>query len=159
MTNKFFNKPGNFNINTDIERSSPKKLFKEHHRNYNYLRSYDIKGSRPNVNTFQTTRMPTNPLEPQYKLSKVEIRQATPPRFIRDAIQINDIEGAQARQIIRKKCLRNTMDISDIEGARAVKKLSGVHVRLEKAPRDANLNVKDINEYMHFETKRSTNPL
>ena len=51
------------------------------------------------------------------------------------------------------------MDISDIEGARAVKKLGGVHVRLDRKPRDANLNVKDFNEYMHFETKRSTNPL
>lgn len=51
------------------------------------------------------------------------------------------------------------MDISDIDGARAVKKISGVHVRLDRAPRDANLNVKDINEYMHFETKRTTNPL
>ncbi len=51
------------------------------------------------------------------------------------------------------------MDISDIEGARAVKKKGGVRVRLDRKPRDANLNVKDINEYMHFETKRSTNPL
>ena len=51
------------------------------------------------------------------------------------------------------------MDISDIQGARAVKKISGVHVRMDRDPRDANLNVKDINEYMHFESKRSTNPL
>jgi len=51
------------------------------------------------------------------------------------------------------------MDISDIEGAKASKKLSGVRVRLEKNPRDANLNVKDINGYMDFKSSRNTNPL
>jgi hypothetical protein len=51
------------------------------------------------------------------------------------------------------------MDISDIHGAKAFSKMSGVKVRMGKKPRDANLNVKDINEYMRFETKRTTNPL
>jgi hypothetical protein len=55
--------------------------------------------------------------------------------------------------------LRNTLDISDIEGSHAAKKLSGVKVRLDRNPRDANLNVKDINEYMEFNSSRNTNPL
>jgi len=50
--------------------------------------------------------------------------------------------------IIREKCLRDTMDISDIEGATILTKLGGVHVDLKKPPRDANLNIKDINEYL-----------
>ena len=55
--------------------------------------------------------------------------------------------------------MRNTLDISDIEGSHAAKKLSGVKVRLDRNPRDANLNVKDINEYMEFNSSRNTNPL
>jgi len=40
------------------------------------------------------------------------------------------------------------MDISDIEGAKKLTKLGGVHIYLDKIPRGANLNVKDINEYL-----------
>ena len=61
--------------------------------------------------------------------------------------------------IIREKCLRDTMDISDIEGATILTKLGGVHVDLKKPPRDANLNIKDINEYLQFKSTRLTNPL
>lgn len=51
------------------------------------------------------------------------------------------------------------MDISDIEGAQGSKRLGGVKVNLKKDPRDANLNVKDINGYMDFKSSRYTNPL
>jgi len=48
----------------------------------------DIKGSKPQSHKFVTTRKPCNPLEPEYKLPYVEIRPATPPKFIRDNIDI-----------------------------------------------------------------------
>ena len=72
---------------------------------------------------------------------------------------MNDIPGAKSRNITRKQCLRDTMDISDIEGAQGSKRIGGVRINLKNAPRTANLNVKDINYYMEFKSKRHTNPL
>jgi len=95
------------------------------------LNCNDIEGAKPQVCKFKSNRKPTNPLCPEYKLSKVKIRLATPPRFIRDSIGIDDIQGSKPRPIIRKKCLRNTMDISDIEGAKGSTRMSGVKVKMD----------------------------
>lgn len=56
------------------------------------LRNEDIQGSKPQSHKFVTTRSPTNPLNPEYKLAQVEIRVATPPKFIRDNIDIKVTE-------------------------------------------------------------------
>lgn len=52
------------------------------------LLNEDIKGTKPQINKFSTTRLPSNPLEPQYRLPFAEVRVATPPKFIRDQINI-----------------------------------------------------------------------
>lgn len=53
------------------------------------MRNDDIAGAKPQSHKFVTTRMSSNPLNPEYKLSQVEIRVATPPKFIRDNIAID----------------------------------------------------------------------
>lgn len=55
---------------------------------YYDLRSDDIPGTKPQSHKFVTTRQPFNPLNPEYKLPQVEIRVATPPKFVRDHIDI-----------------------------------------------------------------------
>ena len=48
------------------------------------LATGDIEGAQPNVNKFKSTRATNDPLNPNYNLSKVEVRPVTPPKFIRD---------------------------------------------------------------------------
>jgi hypothetical protein len=43
-------------------------------------------------------RMASNPLNSQYELAKVETRPLTPPKFIRDQMSIDDIEGARSKK-------------------------------------------------------------
>jgi hypothetical protein len=50
------------------------------------LTNADIEKSKPQCQRFFTSRQPSNPLNPEYKLSKVEYREVTPPKFIRDQI-------------------------------------------------------------------------
>jgi len=70
-----------------------------------------------------TTRQPSNPLNPVYKLPYAEVRTSTPPKFIRDQINIDDIAGAQPNPYNKFNINRKTNDISDIDGARPKKKL------------------------------------
>jgi len=61
------------------------------------LKNDDIKGSKPQINKFCATRH-VNPLAPEYKLPSAQIKVSTPPKFIRDNINI--------RVYIKKKCLK-----------------------------------------------------
>lgn len=93
------NKPDMQNTNIDIEGSMPRQLHMGNKKSvsviglekeeYN-LRTDDIKGTKPNVmkDTIRTKRI-TNPLIPEYTLSSVEQRPPTPPKFMRDNININ----------------------------------------------------------------------
>ena len=59
----------------------------------NNMRTQDIYGASPNCVKFQTKRIGHDPQNPQYNLSKVEIKPPTPPKFIKDSMAI-DYEGA-----------------------------------------------------------------
>jgi hypothetical protein len=41
---------------------------------------------------FKTSRMGTNPLAPQYKIPTVDYKPPTPPKYLRDNIDINVIQ-------------------------------------------------------------------
>jgi len=43
-------------------------------------------------------RSGTNPLNPQYKIPEVEKRPFTPPRYLRDQMEIDDIDGARPKK-------------------------------------------------------------
>ena len=76
------------NRNDDIIGSGPKKLHQPLEKVYYNLRNDDITGTKPQSHKFVTTRLPSNPLTPDYALPQVEMRVATPPKFIRDNISI-----------------------------------------------------------------------
>ena len=61
------------------------------------LTTHDIEHSRPDCVKFKTMRS-NDPLNPSYKLSKVEIQPATPPKFIRDNLAYDDIDGAKPKK-------------------------------------------------------------
>lgn len=67
-----------------------------------------------------TTRQPSNPLNPVYKISEVEYRPPTPPKFIRDSINNADIEGARPKQEKYYET-RDTMKVEDIDGTKTRK--------------------------------------
>ena len=57
----------------------------------------DIEHSQPDCVKFKTMRS-HDPLNPNYQLSKVEIRPPTPPKFIRDNIHHDDIDGSKPKK-------------------------------------------------------------
>ena len=80
------------------------------------LTNADIEGTKTQVNKFITTREPSNPLNPVYKLPKFVYVPSEPPKFVRDAMTIDDIDGA--RPVAKKKFApRDTINCFDIKGA------------------------------------------
>ena len=84
------------NKNDDIERSSPKILhIKLKKPEYN-LSNSDIEFSSPQCVKSKIKRH-LNPLEPKYKLPKATPYPPYEPKFIKDSINVDDIEGAEAQ--------------------------------------------------------------
>jgi hypothetical protein len=114
------------------------------------LTNADIDGSIPRATEFATKRVGHNPLNPVYSLPKVEMRPFTPPKFVRDAHSVHDIEGTKPDPGIRSKT-RDHHNVHDIDGARPKPETF-----LEKP----NLmDPTDINKGEMFVSKRTTNPL
>lgn len=69
---------------------------------------------------FTTGRVGHNPLNPTYKVPEVAKRPVTPPRFMRDQMEIDDIEGARPKKVKYDNIkTRETNKIEDIEGTKA----------------------------------------
>jgi len=100
-----------------------------------------------------------NPLEPQYQLPTAQERPATPPRFVRDAMGVSDIDGARPPPPASERvtAARTTpLDVSDIDGACP----STVAERDKPAPRDI-LSSKTVDApavQRHFRSSRVTDP-
>jgi len=140
------------NRNDDIAGSFPKKLHQPLSKIYYNLKNDDIHGTKPQSHKFVTTREPSNPLNPMYKLPHTEVRVATPPKFVRDHIDIKDIDGARPNPYTKWNIDRKTNLVDDIDGARPKK---------EWVPqgKQSSLDVKDINSFYEFHTNRHTDPL
>ena len=147
----FTNKVDFINKVDDIERTNPKILhYKLDKPEYN-LSNADIEKSSPNMGNLKTTRC-TNPLEPKYNLAKVEELPNEIPRFIRDSIDIKDIDGAKPKKYFKWQT-RETFpaDNHGIDGSKPKKK----YVRQTKYN---NIDYSDLTRDI-FKTKRHTNPL
>ena len=84
------------------------------------MNTNDIEGTKPQCVKFQTKRIGNNPLNPTYTVSHVERRPYTPPRYIRDAMNIDDIDKARPREDKHQKIKTKTiMEIGDIEGTKS----------------------------------------
>ncbi len=97
-------KPEYNNTNLDIEGSSPAKLYKKVNKPDFIYSNKDIEFSVPRGHhVFQNDRH-LNPLNPEYKLPSfseptIEYNQ----KFIRDTLNISDIEGAQTKNYYKYK--------------------------------------------------------
>eukprot|EP00357_Protocruzia_adherens_P026984 CAMPEP_0115018228 /NCGR_PEP_ID=MMETSP0216-20121206/28657_1 /TAXON_ID=223996 /ORGANISM="Protocruzia adherens, Strain Boccale" /LENGTH=642 /DNA_ID=CAMNT_0002389335 /DNA_START=30 /DNA_END=1958 /DNA_ORIENTATION=- len=132
----------------DIDKARSKTL----HRNIkkpNY--SLDVSDIATKNRRFQTNRESGNPLQPNYKLPSVEFRELTPPKFIRDNMDYQDVEGSKPSKYFKWQP-RKTNDISDIDGAKCKPE--------EIFKRENFMNVKDINgTHDSFRTTRQVDPL
>lgn len=98
---------------------------------------------------FKSTRPPSNPLNPVYKLPYTEPAPPVVNKFIRDMINVADIPGTQPLKLIPEK---QRSELEYIEGTRPQKQF---------IPRDRkpNLFVEDINQIDKFVSSRHVNPL
>ena len=100
----FFNKEDFTNKNSDIEKSSPKSYNININKKSFNLTNDDIEFSKPQCVKNATSRH-TNPLQPKYIMKSPEILPITPPKFIRDAMDVKDIKGSQPKKIGNDKNL------------------------------------------------------
>ena len=102
------------NKNDDIDKSSPRRLhIKLTKPEYN-LSNTDIEYSQPHCVKCKITRQ-TNPLEPKYNLPTSPEYPPYEPRFIRDSIKVDDIEGAKPRKIVSQNVLRESLKNNDVK--------------------------------------------
>ena len=138
------------NKNDDIDKSSPRKLhIKLNKPEYNLANS-DIEYSQPHCVKCKITRH-LNPLEPKYNLPTSPEYPPYEPRFIRDSMKVDDIEGAKPRKIMSQNILRESLKNNDVKDSWPRKP----YVRKSKYE---FMNYRDVT-HTEFKTKRSTNPL
>ena len=94
----FLNKVNFVNKNSDIEKSSPKHYYPFTNKASFNLTNDDIEFSKPQCNKNLSKRH-TNPLTPKYTSPKLELLPIPVPKFIRDSINIKDIEGSEPNKL------------------------------------------------------------
>lgn len=134
----------------DIPKTCPKFLhYPLNKPNYN-LSNEGIPGSSPDLNQLKTSRC-TNPLEPKYTLPKTVPYPPPETRFLRDQIDISDIQGAKPKPYIKYE-QRETFPIDNgVEGSRPKKEY------IRKTHYDY-MDYSDVNK-VKFKTKRNVSPL
>lgn len=142
-------------ITGDIKGAAPGRLHRDTNKIDHTLMLDDIEGAKPKPYTFKTSRE-VNPLNPEYPLASTELVKHAPPKFVRDAYSIGDIQGTAPRPRFRF-AQRENHEVHDIEGAQAGWRPRHERARREGAARDG-LDVHDIND-LGFKTRRVTDPL
>ena len=146
----FHQKIDYINKNDDIEKSSPKKLhIKLNKPEYNLCNS-DIEFTTPQCVKSKIKRH-LNPLEPKYKLPKSTPFPPYEPKFLKDNINIDDIEGAKPRKVIGRMHSGDTLNINDIKDSWPKKP----YIRKTKYE---YIDYNDVTN-TEFKTNRNTNPL
>jgi hypothetical protein len=119
------------------------------------LATSDIKGASPKCVQFTTNRFGHNPLSPEYNLPKVETRPFTPPKFIRDQMDISDIQGARPKKDWHNNAkTKETNKIDDIPGTKAVFR----HQERKNSAGFTTYDYRDVTQ-TNFMSKRTVNPL
>ena len=147
----FFNKEDFTNKNSDIEKSSPKNYNLNINKKTFNLTNDDIEFSKPQCVKNATTRH-TNPLQPKYIMNNPEILPISPPKFIRNAMEINDIKGSRPKKIGTDKNLFKEPILKEI-----IKDSWPRNPYKVRKSKYEYLDYRDVsNSYKNF---RNTNPL
>jgi hypothetical protein len=94
-----------------------------------------------------------NPVDPQYDLPSKPPEPAEVPRFIRDSMYNDDVEGAHPASYKSDRPPRDIMRIDDIPGTRPVRQIRELSRHFD------SMNVRDINTDGIFKTTRTVDPL
>ena len=140
----------------DIEGAQPSLLHRELKKPKRSLTNDDIPGTKAKPYTFKTTRC-VDPNDPTYKLPTVDTKPPTPPRFSRDSINVQDIDGAWPKPH-RHFEPRDSITTTDIEGAQAGWKPRHKRRSNGQAALRNTLSVNDIVQE-GFRTTRIVDPL
>ena len=138
------------NKNDDIEKSSPKKLHIGLNKPQYNLSNEDIEYSNPHCVKCKINRH-LNPLEPKYNLPKCPAYPPYTPKFIRDNLNVNDIEGAKPKKITSNSLLRDTLKNDDVKDSWPKKP----YIRKSKYE---FMDYRDVTN-TDFKTRRHINPL
>ncbi|GMI47560.1 hypothetical protein TrCOL_g2163 [Triparma columacea] len=157
--NRFTKKPNYTYDITDIQGSRPLPLHRETNSVVYNLKLDDIEGARPRGATHQNVRLknPVDPLVPHYKLPSYELPPDGTPKFLRDNLDVTDIQGTRSKPLY-KFPTRESFEVRDIEGAQAGWKPRHKRVQSEGVPRDI-MEVADINQQGVKKSQRCTDPL
>jgi hypothetical protein len=140
----------------DIVGAQPSLLHRKLNKPQRSLTNNDIPGTKAKPYTFKTTRC-VDPNDPCYKLPTVDARPPSPPRFSRDQINVQDIDGAWPKPH-RHFEPRDNITTTDIEGAQAGWKPRHKRRSNENTALRNTLSVNDIVQE-GFRTTRVVDPL
>lgn len=94
-------------------------------------------------------------MNPTYRIPEVEQRPATPPKFIRDAMAIDDIDKSRPKaDIMAGRATRDPMKLDDIAGTRAQQR----HKPRQNSNGFTSYDYTDVTK-MERKSKRCSNPL
>jgi hypothetical protein len=139
---------------TDISGAATKPMVQEHKTPVDVMRLDDIEGSRPKVvRQLPHSQRMLNPVDPKYKMPSAPPIVPLAPRFIRNSLYNDDVEGAKPMSYRTDKPPRDLLRTDDIDGCKPApqaRELSGA---------SNSLNVRDINTDGLHPTTRHVNPL
>jgi hypothetical protein len=139
----------------DIDGARPSTAYDPSRPPTDVMAVRDIDNAQPRIyRHLPHSRRHTNPLCPEYELSKKE--EPPPPvvPFIYDGINFDDIPGVHPRSYKSDRPPRDPLKTSDIPGTRPRPLVRN----LDRPPRDV-MKVTDINDGGEFRSSRHTNPL
>ena len=113
-----WNKPDLWD-NSDVDGAKPMKMHRERNVPNKSLRVDDIDGAQAKIrDRMLLTQRNVNPMEPNYKLPTAHAAAPVEPRFLRDTLNIDDIEKARP-SVPRVYDIRDPISVQDIVGAQA----------------------------------------
>lgn len=76
-----------------------------------------MEGARPLKNKFKTNRI-SNPIAPEYPIPAYTVMEPAVPKFIKDPLEIDDIEGTRKKNDRWYNYERNVNPYTEIEGSK-----------------------------------------
>ncbi|RYY72606.1 hypothetical protein EON63_20665 [archaeon] len=102
---------------SDVPGATSKQLIRGRNTRDNSLYIDDIEGTRRMIkDRMMQTKRHVNPLEPEYSLPSYSPVQQPAPKFVRDMIDVSDIEGTRPRPK-KEFGTRDIMSVNDIDGS------------------------------------------
>jgi hypothetical protein len=118
------------------------------------MHAHDIDGSKPRIfRSLPHSSRVVNPVDPAYTLPSKAPDPVEVPRFVRDSMYNDDVEGAHPTSYHSAKPPRDIMRVDDIAGTSPTPK-----TRQRRRGVDT-MDVRDINDDGLFKSRRTVDPL